>query len=54
MPKINNNGPLYTLPGNYRKTPEVVCNFDQANELMEFIHYVQQYLIQTHERAKIN
>ena len=52
MPKINNNGPLYTLPGNYRKTPEVVCNFDQANELMEFIHYVQQYLIQTHERVK--
>ena len=52
IPKINNTGPLYTLPVDYRKTPEVVCNFDQANELMELIHYVQQYLIQTHERVK--
>ena len=31
---------------------KLYVDFDQANELMEFIHYVQQYLIQTHERVK--
>ena len=50
LPKVNSPGPLYTLPKSYRNAPDVVLDFKQANELMELIHYVQQYLIQTHER----
>jgi hypothetical protein len=51
-PKQNQKGPLYTLPSDFRKSPDIILEHKQANEVMKYIHLTQQYLIQTEERVK--